>query len=91
MFKLSLYFRIMFIVTCEDFFPLLGSGRTTFNRPPILTIYSSIKYPVGTRVSFECYNGYSLEGPRYRTCQLSGQWDGSTSRCRKNGKKSELS
>ena len=77
--------RVMFVVTCEAFFPLLGPGQTTFNRPPILTIYSSIKYPVDTRVSFECYDGYSLDGPKFRTCQLSGHWDQSTSSCRKNG------
>ena len=35
----------------------------------------------GKSVVFDCNAGYSLRGPRVRTCQLNGKWDGTQPTC----------
>ena len=36
---------------------------------------------VGSRVVFDCNDGYKLDGNRERTCQSNGQWSGSLPSC----------
>ena len=78
-------------VTCAWRY-VLQNGRTTHSKNPEFSAYYSLRFPYETKLSFQCNNGYTLEGPSSKTCQSSGQWNPSgIPRCRKNGKKSELS
>ncbi|TFJ95963.1 molybdopterin synthase subunit MoaE [Platysternon megacephalum] len=38
-------------------------------------------YPVGSVLTFECLDGYTLRGPTQRFCQGNGHWDGGTPAC----------
>nr|XP_032644906.1 complement C2-like [Chelonoidis abingdonii] len=38
-------------------------------------------YPVGSVLTFECLDGYTLRGPAQRVCQGNGHWDGGTPAC----------
>ncbi|XP_077690014.1 LOW QUALITY PROTEIN: complement C2 [Eretmochelys imbricata] len=38
-------------------------------------------YPVGSVLTFECLDGYTLRGPAQRICQGNGHWDGGTPAC----------
>ncbi|KAM9119675.1 complement C2-like [Pangshura tecta] len=38
-------------------------------------------YPVGSVLTFECLDGYTLRGPAQRVCQGNGHWDGDTPAC----------
>ena len=44
------------------------------------------KYPIDTLAFFNCNNGYRKEGPDYRICLASGQWDETNQICKKSNK-----
>ena len=56
-------------VDCGDPGTLTNGQRSLSN-----TTYNSV-------VTYTCDVGYTLQGPNSRTCQSSGQWNGSVSQC----------
>ncbi|XP_042638313.1 complement factor B [Orycteropus afer afer] len=38
-------------------------------------------YNLSDEISFQCYDGYTLQGSANRTCQPTGRWDGQTAIC----------
>ncbi|KAM9666334.1 complement factor B [Trichechus inunguis] len=38
-------------------------------------------YNLSDKISFQCYDGYTLRGSANRTCQVTGRWDGQTAIC----------
>ncbi|XP_078422704.1 complement factor B-like [Cetorhinus maximus] len=53
--------------------------------PPVLEdgMFSplNISYSIGETVTFECYDGYELQGSVSRTCMKNGRWNGTTTTC----------
>ncbi|XP_041069247.1 complement factor B-like [Carcharodon carcharias] len=41
----------------------------------------NISYSIGETVTFECYDGYELQGSVSRTCMKNGRWNGTTTTC----------
>ena len=42
-------------------------------------IYEGTTYQY--KVTYECHNGYKVNGPVIRTCEGNGRWSGSVPRC----------
>ena len=51
----------------------------TYSREPV-----DGQYLVNTNVTVECINGFEQTGSSLRTCQPSGNWDGTTPTCEGN-------
>ncbi|XP_020377057.1 complement factor B-like [Rhincodon typus] len=61
--------------TCKEFrcpMPVLEGGMF---RP------LSVSYAIGETVTFECYDGYMLQGSVSRTCLKNGRWNGTMTSC----------
>ena len=54
----------------------LGNDRVHYSQ-------SQVNYPQDTIASFQCNNGYKLEGSRSRTCQASSGGNQATPQCNK--------
>ena len=54
----------------------LSNGGVSYNKQQV-----NGGYPVGTKASFGCDNGYNLAGSSSRTCQASGNWNHATPTC----------
>lgn len=48
-----------------------------------------MSYPVGSNVSFECEQDFTLRGSPVRYCRPNGLWDGETAVCDNGGKHSD--
>ena len=67
---------IFVVVTCTALSPP-SNGQISYNEPSMT--YG--EYPVDTKASFTCNQGYSLSGSESRTCETSGNWNQETPTC----------
>ena len=63
----------MCIVTCEDL-DTLSNGRINCSSNNQLLQYQDI-------CTFQCNDGYELQGSEVRQCEASGEWNGSRTQC----------
>ena len=66
---------ICFTVSCPAL--SLLNGRVTYESDSV----GNGRYPVNTRSTFTCDDGYRMNGPSRRDCQPSGNWDQQTTTC----------
>ncbi|GBL94820.1 Limulus clotting factor C [Araneus ventricosus] len=69
---------------CTDPGPIANGGVIVYysiaraRRSPSV---SAIKYPVGTRLEYDCIEEYRLQGERQLNCRSTGQWSGKKPTC----------
>ena len=53
-------------------------GEVNYNKGKI---GNNHRYPVGTKATHSCFDGFKLIGSQKRTCKLGGTWTGQTAQC----------
>ncbi|XP_055949631.1 limulus clotting factor C-like isoform X2 [Argiope bruennichi] len=72
------------IVKCTDPGAIANGGVVVLYSIARVNRTSSVgplTYPVGTRLTYACVNGYSLQGERQLNCRTTGEWSGEKPIC----------
>ncbi|XP_055949628.1 clotting factor C-like isoform X6 [Argiope bruennichi] len=74
-------------ILCKDPGSIQNGGVIVYynnpnvRRMPTPERYNAMEYPVGTRLSYDCSNGYRLEGEKILDCKSTGRWSGGKPIC----------
>ena len=69
-------FNFFTVINCS-LLPLLSEGQIAYT-PGVVT---NLETGLNAVASYSCSEGYNLVGDMIRTCQASGQWDGTEPTC----------